>query len=107
MSEEIKNIIDEIVSKIKKTDIADKIILFGSYAIGTEKFDSDIDLLVLSESLKSKKELYSVLRIKCLDINIPLDILIHSQSEYEKYSDQKNHLLNEIKKNGIVIYERR
>ena len=107
MSEEIKNIILEIISKINKTDIADKIILFGSYANGTEGIDSDIDLLVLSDSDKSKKELYSELRVSCSNINMPLDIIIHSQNEYEKYSNQKNHFLNEIKNNGIVIYERK
>ena len=49
MSEEIKNIIEEIVGKINKTGIADRIILFGSYADESYNVDSDIDLLLLVE----------------------------------------------------------
>ena len=42
---------NEIVSRLKPLDL-DKIILFGSYAYGTPRKDSDIDLFLVKDVAK-------------------------------------------------------
>ena len=52
---ELDLFLDTIVSKITSEFKVDEIILFGSYAKGTENEHSDIDIAVISPELKAKK----------------------------------------------------
>lgn len=47
MKEEVKKILSEIVGKLKSEYKPLKVILFGSYAYGNPREDTDIDLLIL------------------------------------------------------------
>lgn len=47
---EVRKTILEIVEKIVKEYLPEKIILFGSYAYGTPDRDSDIDLLIIKDT---------------------------------------------------------
>ena len=44
------NIINEITTRIASKFNPDKIILFGSYANGTQTDNSDLDLLIIQET---------------------------------------------------------
>lgn len=52
ISGEIMKSIKKYIEKISKYYRIDAIILFGSYAKGTEKQDSDIDIAVISSDFK-------------------------------------------------------
>ncbi|MGQ9706854.1 MAG: nucleotidyltransferase domain-containing protein [bacterium] len=54
MNDNVKNIISSIISLLIERYSPIKIILFGSYARGTDTKDSDIDLLIIRED--DKKE---------------------------------------------------
>lgn len=48
--ENIREIIGEIVEKIKENYNPERIILFGSYAYGNPTKDSDIDMLIIKKT---------------------------------------------------------
>ena len=64
------------------------IVLFGSYAKGTETKDSDIDIFVNTQNTKLKKEIEDVYQ----KINVKIGTITPN-----------NPLINEIKKNHIII----
>ncbi|MCI5143839.1 MAG: hypothetical protein D3909_19380, partial [Candidatus Electrothrix sp. ATG1] len=63
--EDKKKYLSEIVSRIRETDPY-KIILFGSYAADTFSEDSDLDLLVVLDSLGIAKNYDEKMRNKML-----------------------------------------
>ncbi|MCS6951165.1 MAG: nucleotidyltransferase domain-containing protein, partial [bacterium] len=48
--EEIAEMLDDIVKKLVESYAPQKIILFGSYASGRAREDSDIDLLIVKDT---------------------------------------------------------
>ncbi len=49
-SREAREIIQDILEKLLTSYAPQKVILFGSYAYGTPRQDSDIDLLIIKET---------------------------------------------------------
>lgn len=85
----------------------DKIILFGSYAKGKEKRDSDIDIIVVSKDFRNKdifeivnlmKDLHWKLVEKTME---PFDIMYYSDEEWERGNSL---IINAAKREGKVIY---
>ena len=80
-----------------KIEEVNKVILFGSRSKGTYKETSDIDLAV-----EFKKESKKLLLIRMLDdirCALKFDVLDINQIKNEQ-------LINDIKKEGIVIYSK-
>ena len=75
-----------------------KAILFGSYAKGTERANSDIDIFVDS-GLKGLK-FYGLLEDVATSLEKPVDLIDSSQVK------QDSKVFQEINDTGIVIYER-
>jgi len=100
------NKISEIASGIATKFNPDKIILCGSYANGTQKEDSDIDLLIVQDSdLPIQKRGYDI-RMSLLGSLIPLDILIYTKLEFDQEKDKSSSFLNTVMKNSKLLYER-
>jgi predicted nucleotidyltransferase len=90
-----------------------RIILFGSYAKGTQSDDSDIDLLVVTndnfifESFAQKMEI----KLKIANALSPLrkfadlDLIVHTKPMYEKFIRLNSGFKKEILSSGAVIYE--
>ena len=107
MSNETRIIIDEIVRRFEHSGKVDKLMLFGSIARNTANSDSDLDLLVISDSPGGRRSIYSELRMQCADIDMPIDLLVYSSADMLKYSQVSSHILNEIANTGITLYERK
>lgn len=100
------NKIHEITTRIASKFNPEKIILFGSYASGTQKDDSDLDLLIIQETdLPPQNRGYDI-RMSLLGMMIPFDILIYTKSEYEKEKENQFSFLSSAIKNSKVLYER-
>lgn len=83
-----------------------KLILFGSWARGTQTKDSDLDLLVISSDFKkySARKRFSILwdaREDPLTYKIDMDIIGFTPREFSKASPLTT--LGEIKEMGKVI----
>lgn len=95
-------IVSNIVEQIAKAYQPQKIILFGSYARGTQNQDSDIDLLVIKDTQEDFIARIRNIR-KSLLCSLPLDILVYTNDEIDKLKDEW--FINDILKEGIVVYE--
>jgi len=100
------NKISEIASRIATKFNPDKIILFGSYANGTQKEDSDIDLLIIQETdLPIQNRGYEI-RMSLMGSMMPFDIVIYTNSEFDQEKDKSSSFLNTVMKNSKLLYER-
>ena len=72
--------------------------LFGSYAKGTQKKDSDIDLFIIGE--KNKKDYSDLAKVYDLDVSIKY----FSVKDFESLLKKKNPLIREIIENHILIF---
>lgn len=107
---DIEELKKEIVQSLKPLD-PHKIILFGSYAYGTPKQDSDIDLYVVTkdefmpQSFKEKSELHlKVARaIKDLMKDIPTDLITHTKAMHSKFIEMDSMFSRKVLKDGISL----
>jgi len=96
---------DNILSTVG--DECEKIILFGSYAYGTPRKDSDYDFyVVLKDSAENPILVMQKIYEYLCDTNyIPVDVIANYKSHYEWRSTQPT-LERTIEKKGMVLYER-
>lgn len=83
-----------------------KIILIGSYANGTQKEDSDIDLLIIQDTdLPIQQRGYDI-RMSLIGSKMPFDILVYTEMEFEQEKEKNSSFLNTAMKNSKLLYER-
>ena len=99
--EDIQATCDDIVREFAPLQI----ILFGSYAYGTPKEYSDVDLLVVipgPESEARRQEIQIQERIPC---RFRMDLLVRSPEELAYRLSYNDWFLQEITEKGEVLYE--
>ncbi len=92
-----EKIFDEMLVIFKEISQISQVILFGSRAKGTYKETSDIDLAVEFE--KEDKKLLLIRRLDEMRCALKFDVLNQKQIQNEQ-------LINDIKTEGIVIYQK-
>ena len=107
---------NELITQIKisllHSDVS-KVILFGSYAKGTQSIDSDVDLLVvtndnfLPESFAKKMEIKIKIASALYSIrkHTDIDLIVHTKPMYEKFIELNSGFKKEILTTGTIIYE--
>jgi predicted nucleotidyltransferase len=100
------NEIEQAGKRVGEEFGAEKIILFGSYAQGTAKQDSDIDLLVVARTDLPPPERYGAVRRLFGDFPAGFDIIVETPEEYSRWRTVVNHIVYFADKYGKVIYER-
>ncbi|MEM3526015.1 MAG: nucleotidyltransferase domain-containing protein [Candidatus Jordarchaeaceae archaeon] len=107
MDVEIKAVLSEIVEKLKNEYKPLKIILFGSYAYGNPREDSDIDLLILKKT--NEKRVDRVIQVKRIIYNphreIPVSPLVYTPEELKERLRIGDDFIEEIIQKGVVLYE--
>lgn len=102
----IRKIIADIVDEILKRYKPQKVILFGSYAYGEPKEDSDIDLLIIKNTDKRPIDRWiqvkRILRDKCRIL--PISPLVYTEQEIEQRLAVKDFFIEEILEKGDVLY---
>ena len=104
---------DEFFKNIKKSitksfplEYIASVILYGSYAKGTERLDSDIDIMVVAKNSIFEKKCEPVrekLSSIFLDKGLLLTIDIISRKEFRRLYMQKEPAVLSIAKTGIVL----
>ncbi len=97
--------INGAVRKIVEQFHPAKIILFGSYARGSAGPDSDVDLLVVMEVKESKRRQAMEIDLALSDRAFPLDLIVVTPEEFEKYRDVVGHILYPAVREGKVLYD--
>ena len=99
---EIRAVAKKIADKFQP----EKIILFGSYAYGTPKPESDVDLLVVMETkLRERQQRLEISRA-ISPRPFPMDILVRTPKELERRLALGDFFMREITTNGRILYER-
>ena len=81
------------------------VILFGSYARGEENGDSDVDILVIENKVENRHQEIIRLRRALAPLKIPIDLLVVSLDDFEKWSEAPSTTLYWAKREGKVVYE--
>jgi len=99
-------VIDSLANHIVTLYNPDMVILFGSYAYGNPKPESDIDLLIVMDTPEGKLET-SVAIMKSLPPHaFGIDIVARSRTVIERRQAQGDWFLREIVAKGKILYER-
>jgi len=72
-TEKVISIVQQYIADVKKAMPIDKVYMYGSYAKGTQREDSDVDICFFSNSFESKRS---------LDV---LTELFYLKTKYDKY----------------------
>ena len=97
--------IDEAIRKIVDQFHPVKIILFGSYARGAAGPDSDVDLLVVMNVKDSKRRQAVEIDLALSDRTFPLDLIVVTPEEFEKYRDIVGHIVYPAVREGKILYD--
>jgi predicted nucleotidyltransferase len=105
-NEQLSILADRIVELVRPR----RVILFGSQARGTAGEGSDIDLLIIGErppgrAWSRRREIVRVRRALPL-VGQPIDILVYTPEEVEKWRHTTNHVVSYALREGTVLYER-
>lgn len=110
MPQIMKNIIEQYITEIKKIYGAHlrKVILYGSYARGDYKADSDVDIMILLDMSDLDLKAYSQqLSYMTYDFNLDNDLdikpIAKSEEHFRKWVDNYPFYAN-IHKEGVVLY---
>jgi len=97
--------IRDVVKQIADKFDPHKIILFGSYAHGKPRPESDVDLLVIMDSsLPDRQQAIQIYR--AIDYHFGLDLLVRSPRHLAKRIALGDFFLQEVIGKGRVVYAR-
>ena len=99
----VTSIVRQYISDVKKVMPIDKIYLYGSYAKGSQRENSDVDLCFFSEAFESRRSLDILTELFYLKIKYDKDLLIEPNAfpTSELYND--NPFVKEILRTGREI----
>ena len=98
--------IRELVKKIQEVSGPDKVYLFGSYASGRARENSDVDICIIKNDFAAKSE--ELLKVKKMILNVdkPVDILLFKEADFTKRQNIWGSVQYEVFHNGIKMYEK-
>jgi uncharacterized protein len=82
-----------------------KIVLFGSYAYGKPRENSDVDLLVIMPRTRCRGERMSVRILQSVPRDFPVDLLVRTPSDVAKRLRWRDPFICELVEKGRVLYE--
>ena len=106
MTTAIKNEIQHIVKQIITGYKPENIILFGSYANGTNSIQSDIDLVIIKET--SDRFVERLKKISAVAKTWEaMDMLVYTPEEWSDALSKGHYFIKQISNTGKVLYEKR
>ncbi len=94
-----------VVKQITDQFQPDQVILFGSYAYGKPRPDSDVDLLVVMDTLLKNSE--QAAQIACaIEYHFGLDLLVRTPQQLTERQKLGDFFIQEVIERGKVLYAR-
>jgi len=99
---------NEMIQRLVDEFNPETIYLFGSHAWGSPEIGSDIDLLVIVKTSRQKPIQRAARAQRSLrGIKAPIDVLVKTRGEFEKYVPVKASLEAQIMREGKLLYGRK
>ena len=96
--------IDQVVEQIVEKFKPQKIVLFGSYARGNPRPESDVDLLVVMDtSLKDVRQAIEI--CQKIEHRFGLDLIVHTPTYLAERVKNSDWFLRDVLKEGKVLYD--
>ncbi|MBI5066536.1 nucleotidyltransferase domain-containing protein [Candidatus Woesearchaeota archaeon] len=102
----IKILLFELISKFKKYTSFFCMVVFGSYASGTARERSDLDLLMILPDIKQKNNFIKEMNLMQITTNVTISPIIISENEFRDMlsSKQEINVGKETIKKHILFY---
>ena len=102
----IQGDLDVIVKKINDILPEAQVYLFGSYAAGTQRHDSDIDLCVVVPKFEvTQMQTIHSIRDAINDLTrLPIDILAFRKNDFEERAKFRSTIQFTIVNKGVLLY---
>jgi predicted nucleotidyltransferase len=94
--------VDRIVARFQPL----RVILFGSHARGSATLDSDVDLLVVFQTVRDKRRTAVAIRSLLGDLPVSKDIIVTTPQEIRRRGNLVGTVLWPALHEGKVLYER-
>lgn len=101
---EQEEVLRQIVLRLTSQFAPRKILLYGSRATGTARFNSDYDLLIVWRDEDPPAARAATVRRALLDLKIPLDIAVVTPREYERFRNRRVHIVAIADREGRVLH---
>ena len=98
---------EQIQSMVEVIDQAihpEKIILFGSYAKGSQTPNSDIDLLIVKQSDLPPRHRSAEVKKLLRSFHIPKDIIVVTPTEFNRYQHWVGTIIRPAVLEGNILY---
>ena len=102
----IESILESFTQKVKQVygTRLEKIILYGSYARGTQNIDSDIDVMIILKNINHEK--VGIIGSLITEMKEQFNVLISMMPvTFQRYSESQRLFYKNVRKEGIIIYE--
>lgn len=96
--------IEEYVGEVVRQFQPERVVVFGSYAWGEPRDDSDVDLLVVMAHSGAAAEQAARIR-RAIRAGFPLDIVVRSPAAVRKRLAMGDGFLRDILEKGKVLHE--
>ena len=105
-TQETRKIIGDILQKLVAEYAPQRVILFGSYAYGNPRSDSDIDLLIIKETSDRFIDRWVTVRriLSDPERTVSLETLVLTPQEVERRLAIGDQFLAEILDKGEILY---
>ena len=95
--------IQEFVADVAREFLPEKVILFGSYATGSAKAESDVDLMVvMREDVSGARVAADIIRR--LKPTLPVELVVRSSRQIKERLALNDFFLREIMAKGKELY---
>lgn len=103
--DKIRGALIAYVKKLNEEIRVNRVVLFGSYAKGASRTESDVDLAVVSEDFTDKRSIDAVTYLLSRARGLDLDLEPLGLSPQEYFRADGGGVVEEIRRSGLVIFE--
>jgi len=96
---------DEITARILGVCRPVRIVVFGSFARGTEGPDSDVDVLVVDDQAVPRRERSVQIRRALRGLGVPVDVIVATSEDLHRYGEAIGLIYGPAVREGLVLFE--